>query len=215
MIQIRSIYNCEHSYSCSIPFVTDDYSAKFLRCWYTNADSLINKLEELKCRMTESCPDIVCITEVFPKHCVADVSVVNLQINGYNCYCSAFSHSNRGVCLYVKSNLNAYRLGDLKMRDFQESLWYSVSLPNSDYITLGIVYRSPNSDTENNRRLLCLLRDAAGLCFSNLLIVGDFNFPNVNWHSWSTPPSDTVGGLFLDVLDDEFLIQHVSFATRI
>ena len=29
------------------------------------------------------------------------------------------------------------------MGDFQESLWYSVSLPNSDDVTVGIVYRSP------------------------------------------------------------------------
>ena len=47
-----------------------------------------------------------------------------------------------------------------------------------------------------------------------MLIVGDFNFPNVNWDSWSTPSSDAVGSLFLDTLDDEFLTQHVTFATR-
>ena len=67
-----------------------------------------------------------------------------------------------------------------------------------------------NSDAVNNRRLLCLLRDDAGLHSSNLLIVGDFNFLNVDWHSWSTPSSGTIGGLFLNALDDEFLIQHVS-----
>ena len=139
---------------------------------------------------------------------------LTLQIDGHSCYCSAFSHSNHGVRLYVKSNLIAYRLGDLSMGDFQESLWYSVSLPDSDNVTLGIVYHSPNSDAENNRKLLCLLRDTARLYSSNVLIIGDFNFPNVNWHSWSTPSSDTVGGLFLYALDDEFLIQHVSFATR-
>ena len=51
-----------------------------------------------------------------------------------------------------------------------------------------------------------------GLCSSKLLFVGDFNFRNVNWYSSSTPSSDAVGGLFLDTLDDEFLIQHVAFA---
>ena len=38
--------------------------------------------------------------------------------------------------------------------------------------------------------------------------------PKVDWCSWSTPSSDVVGGLFLDTLDDEFLIQHVFFSTR-
>ena len=62
------------------------------------------------------------------------------------------------------------------MGDFQESLWYSVSLPDSDNVTLGIVYHSPNSDAENNRKLLCLLRDTTRLYSSNLLIVGDLIF---------------------------------------
>ena len=59
--------------------------------------------------------------------------------------------------------------------------------------------------------IMYLIQEAARLYFSKLLIVGDFNFPNVNWHSWSTP-SNVVGGLFLDTLDDEFLIQQVTFA---
>ena len=57
-----------------------------------------------------------------------------------------------------------------------------------------------------------VIRDDAGLHSSNLLIVGHFTFPNVDWHfrSCSTSPSGTIGGLFLNALDDEFLIQHVS-----
>ena len=50
-------------------------------------------------------------------------------------------------------------------------------------VTLGIVYHPPNSDAKNNRRLFYLLRDTARLYPSNLLIVGDSNFQNVNWHS--------------------------------
>ena len=60
-----------------------------------------------------------------------------------------------------------------------------------------------------------LIQEAARLYFPKLLIVGDFNFPNVNWHSWFTPSSDAVGGLFLDSLGDKFLIQHVTFAIRL
>ena len=133
MIRICSIYNCDNS-KCrrndSIPLVTDDYSVKYFRYRYTNSDSLLNKLEELKCRISESNPDIVCITEIFPKHCVVEVSVANLQISGYNCYCSNFSHSDHGICLYVKDNLIVSELRDLGTINFQESLWYSVSSPD-------------------------------------------------------------------------------------
>ena len=176
--------NNHKSYN-SIPLSTGDYSIKSLKCWYTNADSLLNKLDELKCRMMGSYPDIVCITKVFPKHCVNEVSIVNLHIDSYNCHCSSFSHSNHGVCMYMKSNLNVYRLEDLCANEFQESLWYSVSLPNSDNVTVGIVYHSPNSAADNNNKLFNLIKDATRVYSSNLIIIGDFNFLNIDWHSWT------------------------------
>ena len=47
----------------------DDFNdSKFsqrLICWYTNIDSLINKLDKLKSRLKLYFPDIVCILEVF------------------------------------------------------------------------------------------------------------------------------------------------------
>ena len=60
--------------------------------------------------------------------------------------------------------------------NFQESLWYSVCSSNSNRVALGIVYRSPDSGTENKSVNEFKLQDYS----SNLLIVGDFNFPNVN-----------------------------------
>ena len=38
--------------------------------------------------------------------------------------------------------------------EFQESLWYSVSLTGSDNIVVGVVYRSPGSTHENDNKLL-------------------------------------------------------------
>ena len=47
----------------------DDFNdSKFSQrciCWYTNIDSLINKLDKLKIRLKLYFPDIVCISEVF------------------------------------------------------------------------------------------------------------------------------------------------------
>ena len=52
-----------------------------LICWYTNADSLMNKREELidKMRTAETKPDIICITEVKPKSLryELDISEIN------------------------------------------------------------------------------------------------------------------------------------------
>ena len=103
----------------------DDFNdSKFLKkliCWYTNADSLINKLDELRTRIKLYSPDIVCISEVFPKHCLYDIIEVELQISGYNCICSSFSHHLRGTCIYVKSKYKVHKL-DTMNTSFQEAV---------------------------------------------------------------------------------------------
>ena len=45
-------------------------SIKSLKCWSTNADSLINKMNELKARIYLFKPDIIVVTEIYPKQFV-------------------------------------------------------------------------------------------------------------------------------------------------
>ena len=47
-----------------------------------------------------------------------------------------------------------------------------------------------------------------------VLIVGDFNFPRINWSNWSSLDGDVVGNNFLEVIDDLLLFQHVNTPTR-
>ena len=72
MISLCSPY--DHSFIRS-KFKHTDSPICLLTCWYTNADSLINKLDELKSRTLRH-PDIICVSEVFPKHCSYDVNFV-------------------------------------------------------------------------------------------------------------------------------------------
>ena len=110
---------------------TTNPPVKSLKCWYTNADSLTNKLDELQCRIKVISPDILCVTEVYPKNCVYDVSPALLQIDGYDCFVSSFSRGSRGVCIYVKSSFHASLL-NIPDFNFSESLWCSVIVCGSD-----------------------------------------------------------------------------------
>ena len=76
-------------------------------------------------------------------------------------------------------------MDNLSTGGFWKYLWCSVSLTGSDNIVVGVVYHSPGSTHENDNKLLDLIGDAARLYSSNLLIVGDFNLPKVDWCSWS------------------------------
>ena len=87
MINLRS--PCNQSY-IRTSFKSCDSSICSLTCWYTNADSLINKIDEFKSRIDLKHPNIICIAEVFPEHCTYDVTATELHIVGYDCFASEF-----------------------------------------------------------------------------------------------------------------------------
>jgi len=47
-----------------------------------------------------------------------------------------------------------------------------------------------------------------------LLIMGDFNFPQIDWNHWCSNNSDVSGNNFLSSVADQSLYQHVNFPTR-
>ena len=141
---------------------TTNPPVKSLKCWYTNADSLTNKLVELQCRIKVTSPDILCVTEVDPKNSAYDVSPALLQIDGYDCFVSSFSRGSRGVCIYVKSSLYASLL-NMPDFNFSESLWCSVMVCSSDSLIVGVIYHSPSSSPENNFNMLRLLAEVQKL----------------------------------------------------
>jgi hypothetical protein len=49
--------------------------------------------------------------------------------------------------------------------------------------------------------------------FSHLLIMGDFNYPKIDWISWTTT-GDKEGESFIEVIRDCYLYQHVLKNTR-
>ena len=71
---------------------------KKINCMYTNADSLMNKLSELK--VTQSQPMIIGITEVKPKKCRFNIVPCELQLEGYELF-SNLEKDGRGICLYI------------------------------------------------------------------------------------------------------------------
>ena len=75
-------------------------------------------------------------------------------------------------------------------------------------LAVYVIYRSPNSSRANDEALCSLMRQMRGNC----LVLGDFNFPGIQW---ATGSSDAKGRDFLEVLEDGYMIQHVDEATHI
>ena len=92
--------------------------------------------------------------------------------------------------------------------DFNQYCRFNVlSDDNKVDFNVTLIYRSPNSKSANNELLYSLLRTST----CNNLIVGDFNYPNIDWSTYS---GDSKTKDFLDIIQDRFLTQKIDFPTR-
>ena len=183
-----------------------DKDASCLDILYTNAQSLVNKIEELRAITAINNPDIVIITESWTNE---SISNVYLNINGYD----IIERKDRndtdkgrggGIIIYVKKNLYAWM--EKCDTEFNQCGMIRVKMNNGDLRVLA-VYRSPNSAKTNDDELCNFIEKMNG----TFIILGDFNFPDIRWQ---TGCAGSKGRRFLETIHDKFIAQHVETATH-
>ena len=99
-----------------------------------------------------------------------------------------------------------------------KSLWcniklrsYSWSKDNINGLLVGVVYRPPKSDHRRDQELFELMRKSDSIKCTHKLIVGDFNFPTIDWDNFQFQPCCDD---FIDTILDLNLSQHVLKPTR-
>lgn len=199
----------------SAPDPEGQFARNHLLCMYTNADNLLNKRNELEATLYSHKPDIICITEVAPKHCTTPMSSSELQIQGFD-LCFNDVNFKRGVAIYTSTHLNAVPYDGGANLKGEENCWIRLSLRGNDRLLIGCVYRSPNSSERNNQDLIQMLTEVCNKGdFTHLLICGDFNLPDINWRNTSvTAGPESVSSMFLECTRDCFLWQHVTKPTH-
>lgn len=176
---------------------------------YTNADSLTNKINELQVIIDSESPEFICIAETLPKNCNTE-DYCNINFAGYVGY-----HSNvgRGISVYVKDYLNS-EIIEISV-NFKVNIFVKVKLLSKKIVLLGCIYRSPNSTNENNENLLLLLEEVCGLRRDILIIVGDFNYKEVDWVLKTVHTRETHAAyMIFEKINDLFLDQIVEQPTR-
>ena len=186
-----------------------------LICYYTNADSLSNKIGELSTSIVLTKPDIIMITETLPKNVQTAVQESELKIDGYDLFSNLDELScRRGVCIYAKTNLGASQLKlDVSVK---ESVWCDLKLKGTDKLLLGCIYRSPNASSVENSMVNEVIRKAAKKNYTHVMIGGDFNHPEIDWLNGgrATKNPDHKSSVFLEAIRDSFLYQHVRHPTH-
>ncbi|WAR15881.1 hypothetical protein MAR_030475 [Mya arenaria] len=160
--------------------------------------------------------DVAVVTEVFPKNLKAtNIDCCEYSMKGFTCFKSEIEESSRGVVIYVRNTIPAEYCSVLKHNKFKESVWCVLRLSNGKELLIGGVYKSPSSSSENVRKLNTLLTQASALNYEHLVVLGDFNFPEIDWDSWTVNRNENHPSFsFIECLRDNFLNQHVNFYTR-
>ena len=135
-------------------------------------------------------------------------------LKGFQCFTAKLNDSSRGVVIYVKDTISAEYCKVLNDTEFCESVWCTLRLENKNLL-LGGIYKSPSSNLENHRNLNRLISQASSMNFDHLVILGDFNFPEIDWSTWTVNKNETHPSfLFVECLRDNYLGQHINDFTR-
>ena len=185
-----------------------------LSIWYTNADTLHNKKTELYTRITcEDSPDAIIVTEALPKTHGSGIGFPELQMDGYNLYHNDTTQG-RGIVIYVRKSLKAWEIP--VKSNFEEYLSINIELNNKEKLTICAIYRSPNSSPDNNQNLIELFRVLEKENKTSLLIIGDFNYPGINWNNKEASGSNALYATqMVNTIEEYYWTQHVNKPTRV
>ncbi|XP_069107263.1 uncharacterized protein [Argopecten irradians] len=152
---------------------------------YSNVDSLLNKRQELKTVVDQENPSIIALTEILPKNNPGNLNPCEFNIDGYDMFTVSLE-TGRGVVIYIKSNLKGDIEEHLMQSNFSEAIWCTLSLYKSQKLVIGCIYRSPSSSTENSLELNKAIQTVCEKYY-NIIIMGDFNYKNIDWSRETTP----------------------------
>jgi len=96
-----------------------------LKCLYTNARSVINKMDEFVANVAKLQPDIIGITESWANDKILDAE---LSLNG---------NKGRGVLLYAKYNLDPVQF--VPQTKFPEHVWCKVKSEDGIELLIGVL----------------------------------------------------------------------------
>ncbi len=178
-----------------------------------NAQSLINKLCDLKFLIDSDQTAILCIVESWLGKLKSSILPYHKK---YHIFRSdrEIRHGG-GVLVMVPKVLNCALFSDTVSSESFEGVWVEIHSPKR-LLRLAVIYRPPNSTKDFSK-----LKEFLDLGLSNkvsCLVVGDFNLPSINWSdvdsSVTVPALDSFSHQFWSYTVLAGLQQFVQQPTR-
>lgn len=152
-------------------------------------------------------PDVVVLTETWLSEDIYDSEFVP---NNYQVFRKDRDRRGGGVAILYKASLQLIRLPDVTG---VEGIFCKVYADNIKYL-LGAIYRPPNSPVPVLHHLKeyiqCHVKPG-----DRIIMTGDFNFPNIDWCTFSSQSCNLMENEMLDLALNFDLLQVVNEPTRI
>ena len=121
----------------------------------------------------------------------------------------------RGVSIYVADHLttrvNQINIGIAN----KDSIWLEIKSGKNSKVIFGCIYRSPSSTLDDDTKLHTILTNMSTQIAADMIIMGDFNHPEIDWESMTTEKNINHSSQhFIDAIRDTYLYQHVTQPTR-
>jgi hypothetical protein len=143
---------------------------------YTNAQSLVEKVNELSCMACDIDPDIILVTETW---CNVGISDAYLSLQGYELKSElrldrsdTGAGRGGGLVVYAKSDLTVLKLDQAA----RHSQLCKFSLSD---VAFYLVYRPPSAPADSITELADIVRNSEKSC----TFFADFNLPQIDWEA--------------------------------
>ena len=175
-----------------------------------NARSIRNKVLDLHALLLTDSFDIVALTETWLDQNYLDCE---LQLEGYNIYRKDWGNRRGGgVLIAVRNHIICTHRSDLEVE--AEMIALEIRPNPTTCVLFCVFYKPPGTDESFLIHFRDFLVQYSRTGLTNLIVTGDFNFPNIDWNLGCSIDSNSATEDFCNILDDFFLIQKNLYSTR-
>lgn len=175
----------------------------------TNIRSLLPKRENISSILDDSNTDIAVLTETWLHPNILDAELFS-GVNIFSIYrCDRSERKGGGVLIAIKNTLSSFLIDTHSPLEIVWAACFSAS----SKILIGACYRPPDAGPSFSDELRKSIAAAVqSYQCENVYLLGDFNFPDVDWPSLSSPSRASVE--FINLTLDFNFFQTVDAPTR-
>ena len=182
-----------------------------MKFMYSNLDRLGSKVNELNLMLDQHDIDIGFFTEIgIDENILTNFSINNSKY--YEIFRGRDGKRKGGMGAVVRHGLNVQFVNYIKSKDQTWEIMILELTTGNDKELFVLNYKPPGLSDESQTEFIEILYDNCKNFTSSYMILGDFNFPDINWNMLGS--SGRAARLFIERMSDLGLMQMVDQPTR-